>query len=134
MDVWADEIALYIWSGNERADLTPIKAAKATLDIDKKVKPIGVNALADLPSLHAHVLAIGSRPPFLCDYALTSERTSPAGWQRALRWVLDPDHYEEKATTMLDTLTSLYGPATREIPPEQLEAERKMRVYQLGLE
>jgi len=134
MDVWADESALYIWSGEERADLAPIKAAKAALNVDRVVKPVGVTSIEQLPSLDTRVLAVGSRPPFLCEYALTSERTSPEGWQRALSWVLGITVDDPKATTVLDILTSTFGPGMKEISAEELAAEEKMAAYQQGRE
>src|SRR6478736_2078682 len=109
-DVWADERALYIWSNGVKADLEPVKEAKRTLNISEKVHPIGVTSLSDLPDLYARVLAIGTRPPFICDYALTSERTSPAGWERALAWVLGVNEFDEKATTIVDVLSSIFPP------------------------
>lgn len=140
MDVWADQTALYIWSGGEKADLTPVKAAKRQLererdhlggiqDIPAQLVPIGASSLSDLPSLDARVLAIGSRPPFICNYALTSPKTSAEGWVRALCWVLGIAKYDSKATLIEDILISQFGPGVREITPEELEAERKMLAY-----
>lgn len=130
METWADEAPLYIWSGGARADLAALKAAKAELEFDKKVKPIGLDATgAQLPDPFARVLAIGSRPLFLCDYALTGDRTSPEGWKRALAWCLGLVEHDEKATTTLDILISIMGKGVREISPEELEGERKLAAY-----
>lgn len=134
MDVWADERALYIWSGNEKADLTPVKAAKAALGITETVKPMGVTSLGQLAGRAPRVLAIGSRPPFLCDYALTSDKTSAAGWERALSWVLGLTEHDPKATTVTDILVSIMGPGVRELSPEELAAERKLISYLEGSE
>jgi len=127
-DVWSDQKPLYIWSEG-KADLAPIKAAKLALGIEAKVIPIGVATLVDLPNLNARVLAVGTRPPFICEYALTTAGTSGAGWQRALSWVLGETEYDDKATTIEDIMVSMFGAGTREISAEELESERKMRAY-----
>ena len=137
MDVWADHAPLYIWSGGERADLTPVKEAKAALAIEKSVAPVGLNAAGYTQdgapvSLFARVLAIGSRPPFLCEHALVTERTSSEGYQRALSWVLGVTEFDPKANTVLDAMVAVFGPETREISEEELEAERKMDAYLEG--
>lgn len=123
---------LLIWHAGGPADLTPIKQAKQALNVDFTVKPVAVfsDGENDLPDLNSRVLAVGSRPPFLCDYALTSERTGPEGWQRALRWVLRLEESDPKATTILDTLTAAFGPGVREVSPEELEANQRLRDYQ----
>jgi len=129
MDTRTEESDLHIWHGERRADLAPVKAAKLALNIERKVWPVDVRSLADLPSLDSRVLAIGSRPTFICDYALTSERTSPAGWERALSWVLGVTEHDDKATTIEDVMVSIFGPGTRELSEAELESERKMAAY-----
>jgi len=124
----ADQKPLYIWS-ESKADLAPVKAAKLALGIESKVIPMGATTLVDLPDLNTRVLAIGTRPPFICEYALTTAGTSDAGWQRALSWVLGETEYDPKATTIEDIMVSTFGPGTREISAEELESERKMRAY-----
>jgi hypothetical protein len=138
-DVWADETPLYIWS-QQKADLTPVKAAKAVLErIDGeigRVIPIAVKSLSDLPDLDARVLAIGSRPPFICNYALVGERTSEEGFVRALRWIFrGPGWDDPKATTLDDILTAAFPPdpgtgaMPQMVPVEELEAERRLRIF-----
>lgn len=119
---------LQIWSF-ERPDLALVIEAKAQV-LNEKVFPAYPRSFEDLPALDARVLAIGSRPPFLCDYALTSERTSLEGMVRALRWVLGVESDDPKATTILDTMTAAFGPGTREIPLEEQEAMQRLRDYQ----
>lgn len=122
---------LYIWHADGPADLTPVKAAKAELDVDFTIRPVAVYEATDLPNyLEDRVLAVGSRPPFLCEYALVTERTSPEGYVRALRWVLGLAESDPKATTILDTLNSILGPGVREVPTEELEARERLRDYQ----
>lgn len=120
---------LYIWSQEHPVDLAPIKAAKAKLALDFQVRPVAVTEASDLPAWESRVLAIGSRPPFLCDYALTTPRTSEEGWLRAVVWVLGRND-DPKATYILDTLTAAFGPGVREISPEEQEARQRLREYQ----
>lgn len=124
---------LLIWHREGEADLTPIKAAKAALAVDFTVRPVAIRSHEDVATFDDRVLAVGTRPPFLCDYALTSERTSPEGWQRALRWVLHLEEFDPKATTILDTLTSAFGAGVREIPQEEIDGLRRLREYQQNL-
>lgn len=133
MDVWADERALYIWSGEKKADLAPLKAAKEALGIVEKIRPFGVPMPGgnSAPQLDCdRILAIGVRPPWVCDYALVSERTAPAGWQAALAYCLHLTD-DSRATTVLDILNSVW-PGTREISEAELESERKLAEYQHG--
>jgi len=128
------ERTLFIWSGPERADLEPLKRAKAQLELDFMVRPVGVpvpNGENALPSECGRVLAIGHRPPWLCDYALVGERTSEDGWRAALEWALGVVDHDPRATTTLDILASIF-PGIEEIMPEQLEAEEKLRAYVSG--
>jgi len=133
METWTDERALYIWSGGVKADLAPVKAAKLALEVTEIVRPFGVSTLGELPDLFTRVLAIGTRPPFLCDYALVSERTSPEGYQRALAWVLHIVGDDPKATTIADILGSFW-PGVREMSADEIEAARKFAAYQQGTE
>ena len=119
---------LLIWSA-ELADLAPVKAAKAALDVDFQVEPRAVREPTDLMWAD-RVLAIGTRPPFLCDYALVTETTSPEGFERALRWVLHLVEDDPKATTILDTLTAHFGPGVHEVTPEEQEARQRFTDYQ----
>lgn len=131
MEVWADELALFIWHEEGAADLTEIKKAKAGMNLDAKVVPMAVSKTSPPPA-GARILAIGSRPPWVHDYALVTERTSQAGLQRALAWCFG-NHEDEKATTVVDILTAAF-PANghgrlKELTREDLEAEEKMRRY-----
>lgn len=137
MDTWADERPLYIWSGDTAADLAPVKAAKVALGIQEKVIPFGLDKFGRKPdgtsiSLHARVLAIGFRPPFICEHALVRETTTAEGFQRALSWVLGLTEVDPKANTVVDAMVAIFGPGTREVTREELESERKMVAYLSG--
>lgn len=133
MDSWVDERTLYLFSGQERADLAPVKAAKLALGVEETVRPVGLNLLGMTEhgsiGFDARVLAIGHRPPFFCNYALTTEATTPAGWERALSWVLGFTEHDPKATLIEDIVVSIF-PGAREITPEELAGEVKFRDYQ----
>lgn len=141
MDAWTDEHPLYIWS-EVKADLAPIRAAKAQLEHDGaenvpvRVVPIGVgrDGFVNGHLVSGRVLAIGSRPPFLCDYALVSERTSSEGWIRAFCWVTGMAERDSKATLIEDIIIAQFGPGTREITADELEGERLALAYQTGTE
>ena len=114
---------LPIYCPNREPDLEKIKAAKLALDLPFKVIPEQAREATT-----ERILAIDVKPYWLCDYALVTDRTSSENLQAALRWVLtEEDH--PRATTILDQLTSIFGPGTREIFPDELEAEERMRSY-----
>lgn len=120
---------LYIWSATRPVDLAPLKAAKLSLPIDDTIKPAYPQTPEDLPDFDARVLAIGSRPPFLCAHALVTPRTSMGGWVRALSWSLGITEHDDKATTIVDTLTAVFGPGVREVPPDEIEGMQRLRDY-----
>ena len=131
--------SLFIWAGGEPTDLAKVKAGKAALDDGitevPKVRPVncapwgaeGLNYLED------RVLAVGSKPPFLCDYFLVGDDAGPEEFTRALAWVLGLVEDDERANLIIDTMTRIFGPGTREVPPEELEAQRKFREYQRNI-
>jgi hypothetical protein len=120
---------LYIWSATRPVDMAPLKAAKLSLPVDEVIRPLYPQAPEDLPDLETRVLAIGSRPPFLCHHALVTPRTSMGGWVRALSWTLGITEHDEKATLIVDTLTAAFGPGVREVPPEEIEGMQRLRDY-----
>lgn len=115
---------LPIWhsEGLQAVDMAPIREAKAALDLDFKVKPAPARIDID-----ERILAIGTRPPFLCDYALWSGKSGPAGLSVALSWVLG-DHDDPRATTIVDTIQHFF-PGARQMTQEELDSERAMFVY-----
>lgn len=112
------ERALYIWHAEGPADLAPIRAAKVELAVDFTARPVAVSTLYPGPA-SARILAVGSRPPFLCDYALVSERTGPQGWKAAVAWALELIE-DERSTTVLDTLRSIFGAGVRELDVQEV--------------
>jgi hypothetical protein len=117
---------LWVWHAEGPVDFTTIRIAKASLGLPYAVRP----ALA-FPGTPHRVLAIGSRPPFLCDYALIGEHTEADRIAQAVGWVLG-EREDENATTVLDMLLWIFGPGVREIPPEELRAEKRLEDYVLG--
>lgn len=123
---WVDERILWVWHADGPVDFSRIREAKAMLELPYVVRP----ALA-FPGTPHRVLAIGSRPPFLCDYALVGEATEPARLADAIGWVLG-EREDENATTVLDMLLWIFGPGVREISFEELRAEKQLENYVLG--
>lgn len=80
------------------------------------------------PSTAERVLTVGGKPYFLCDYAMVTARTTDERLAEAIHWVLSDEHHE-KATLVVDTLRAILGPEVREITPEELLSEQKMRDY-----
>lgn len=130
---------LFIWSGGEPMDLQKVKEGKDALDDGitevPLVRPVNCASWGhdDLDYLTDRVLAVGSRPPFLCDYFLVGEDAGPEEFTRALAWVLRIAPDDDRANLMLDTMKRVFGPGVREVPDEELEARRKLREYQRNL-
>lgn len=118
---------LPIWSAEWPIDMERIKVAKQGLDLPFTVYPRHVTK----PNEYERVLAVGSRPPFLTDYALIGPRSDSDGLKAALTYVLGLTD-DSRATTILTTLRALLGPEVREIMPDELAAEQKLVAYLTG--
>lgn len=90
------------------AGLTALKTAKQQIPDAPLVTPV-----RSVPGSPGRVLAIGTPPPFLCDYALVETSTSP-GLQKALEWTLGLRE-DERGMTVLKKLQQIFGAETREI-------------------
>lgn len=132
---------LYIWADGGVADLSVVKAAKARIGATWKVRPIVVQAPADRAALGdedgarvpaGRILAFGTRPPWLCDYALVTERTSEERMEEALLWAVGELEEHPRATTLIDVLRAHLGAGVTELDPGLLESERRARVYFTG--
>lgn len=143
MDAWADELPLYIWSGGEPTDLSKVKAAKHALETDEfvpwgvplpKVRPVNcAHWGADGLTFDHRVLAVGSKPPFIIDYFLVGNDAGHEEFTRALAWVLKLVDEDERANLVIDTMTRIFGPGTREVSEEEQAAQQKLRDYQRNL-
>jgi hypothetical protein len=109
----------------KRVPLEALKAAKASLDLPYKIVPEWLDPNI-LPG--ARVLAIGSKPKWICDYWLIADRPEPIELARALGWALGETAASPRATTVVDILQDAM-PGTREILPEELESERRLRAF-----
>lgn len=132
-----DERPLFIWAGGNPTDLAKIKTAKEALDDGitevPKVRPVNCSHWgADGLTFDHRVLAIGSKPPFIIDYFLVGDDAGPKEFERALAWVLQLVDYDERANHVHDTMASIFGPGTREIPQEEQDANAKLRAFQRG--
>jgi hypothetical protein len=94
-----------------------IRDAKAALAL-----PFQVQIVPAVPGGYARVLALGTAPPWLCDYALV---TNPANLQAALAWVLSDD-VDPRASLVIDQLRSVFGSEVTEI---EIPVEPREGVY-----
>lgn len=88
------------------AQAASIRAAKAALAL-----PFTVQIVAAVPGAGLRVLALGTAPPWLCDYALV---TDPANLEAALKWVLS-DEVDPRASLVIDQLRSVFGTNVTEV-------------------
>lgn len=91
--------------------LAALKQAKQQIPDAPLVSPVRA-----VPGSPGRVLAIGERPPFLCDYALVAEAT-PERIKPALEWVLGLRE-DERGMTVLKKLKQIFGPETTEVTRE----------------
>lgn len=92
--------------------LAALKVAKAQIPDAPTVQPVRA-----VPGSPGRILAIGSPPPFLCDYALVGEPT-PERLQIALEWVLGLRE-DSRGMTVLKKLQQIFGPETVEVFDEE---------------
>lgn len=92
-----------------------IKQAKANIGLPFMVRPVLDQGT------HWRVLAF-QEPEDICDYAPVTEKTTVEGYEAALRWLYGAE--DPRPTTALQMLQRVFGPEVREIPQEQLNAER----------
>lgn len=105
-----------IYAGNlDSNDWDRIKRAKAASGVDFQVRPV-----VAVPGSPGRVLAIGSAPPFLCEFAGVDSTESP-GFQAAVNWTLDQSIQDPRATTLAQQLSAIFGGTVRELEPEYLE-------------
>lgn len=88
--------------------LAALKSAKQQIPDAPLVQPVKA-----VPGSPGRILAIGSPPPWLCDYALVGEPT-PERLKPALEWALGLKE-DDRAMTILKKLQHIFGPETREI-------------------
>ena len=103
------EMLLPIWTKGERdIELPYIKEAKRQLNSDTKLIPV----LAGPGSMR--VVAIGERPPFLCDHALIKDVSNVDSVKAALTWFME-DNNDSRVTTVEKWLSRLMGAEVKEI-------------------
>jgi hypothetical protein len=113
-----DHVDLWVWyPEDEPIDYARIKAAKEMLELDVLVHP----HLIEAAEHEGRILAVGGRPPWLCDYFLISNGSTMDVVADALGWALDLLE-DERAQTVADTLSSIFGSPCREISPQELES------------
>lgn len=105
-------------------DLDRLREAKALLELPYKVVPVA----QDRGTLDGRVLAWGHRPDFLCSYALVSNRTPIDPLADAIEWALG-EVEDERAMTLMDTLSVIFGPGVTEVDPAVIRAEETYAAY-----
>jgi hypothetical protein len=90
------------------AVLEALKTAKESLDVDYLIRPVKA-----VPGSPGRVLAIGTKPDFVCDYAFVPE-PSVESLKNALHWALG-DHDDPRARTVVQVLEDIFGKGVKEI-------------------
>lgn len=99
-------------------DLSLLKAAKASLDLDFLVVPQRATVGSS-----GRVLALREVPPFICDHALVRDPASPDALKAGLEWAVTKN-VDKRATLVVDMLSSAFGAPVRELTPEDMALER----------
>lgn len=123
---------LPIWCADgqlDAADLARLREAKESLWLDYTVKPCE----ATEGSIEERVLAWGTTPTFLCEYALVDPAGPDSEIEAALAWVLDEAPACRTAVTIDHFLSALLSASVREVPADELEAEQRLADYERGI-
>ena len=110
---------LYIYG---QPDMSRIKEAKASLNLDYLVIPVNLNTPAAWDKRQwDRVLAWGVTPSNACDYAPVSDKTSSDGLVAAMRWVLGEVEEDPRAVSASGWLNKILGPGVKEWTSGQVE-------------
>lgn len=90
-------------------DRACIRTAKLSLDL-----PFLVTIVEAVPGSPTRVLALRERPPFLVDHALVKDPNSAPMMMPAMRWALDPENFDLRATYLIEQLNVVF-PGIHEI-------------------
>ena len=116
VSVLTEQKLLYIWTKGDRdVELPYIKQAKQQIVSDTKLIPVAATPGA------MRVIAIGERPPFLCDHALIKDVTNVASLKAALEWYID-DNGDSRVTTIAKWLSRLMGAEVKGIDYYEVRA------------
>lgn len=103
---------LPIWAPEPSGDiLAALRAAKAQIHTDILITPVKA-----VPGSPGRVLAFGSPPPWLCDYALIGQ-VVPERIKPALEWALGLRE-DDRPMTVLRKMQQIFGSETREVNNE----------------
>lgn len=97
-----------------QADISAVKNA-----IDKVGLDVGVRPVTAVAGGADRVIAIGTIPDFITDYAFIPS-TESKGLPNAIRWALS-DMEDERAISMADMLSEVLGCEVVELEPEKVE-------------
>lgn len=106
--------SLLIWSDQRPTgpEMDKLKAAKKATGVDFSVLPRRA-----FPGCGGRVLAVGTEPTWLADYALVDNYDDPK-LEKALKWVLLGDEVLGEIPgprRILDQLKDVFGPGVKEI-------------------
>ena len=103
-------LPLPIWGAPQPGDMEALRRAKAALGAPFLIAPC-----VAVPGSPTRVLALREPPPFVTDYALVADPANDAAMLAAMRWALDDDVYDKRATSVLDMLREQFGPDVQEV-------------------
>lgn len=103
-----------------QADISAVKSA-----IDKVGLEVGVRPVTAVAGGADRVIAIGTTPDFITDYAYLPS-TESKGLPNAIKWALSTD-VDPRAITMADMLSEVLGCDVVELEPEQVEQKVRFK-------
>lgn len=102
-------------------DWGKVREAKRNTNLDFMVKPI--RASWD----HWRVLAFGTKPAMICDYALATPNTTISGYQAILNWLYGVTD-DPRPTTAAQMLSRVFSAPVKEIDESQIRKEKFQRL------
>lgn len=112
--------SLFIWS-EPAPDMGKLTAALRSLELDFKVD----QPQKAFPACSKRVLAVGSKPPFLVDYAYAEDWNDPH-LAIKLAWVLEARQVSSGPVLIAEQLSEIMGAPVRELTRQEIHRESIM--------
>lgn len=112
--------SLFIWSDTP-PDMGKLTAALRGLNLEFKVD----QPQKAFPACSKRVLAVGSKPPFLVDYAYADDWNDPHLAMK-LAWVLETRQVSSGPVLIADQLSEIMGAPVRELDRREIHRESIM--------
>lgn len=109
--------SLFIWS-DSTPDMDKLTAALRSLNLEFKVD----RPQKAFPACSKRVLAVGSKPPFLVDYAYADDWNDPHLAMK-LAWVLETRQVSSGPVLIADQLSEIMGAPVRELDRREIHRE-----------